>query len=82
MSITYINWRTASFKESTVYFQLDKFFYLAEDGVWGVRKACAECFSQVSCACSPEYRHKELAEVFVALLYDASRWVGTQWLKL
>uniref|UniRef100_A0A2C9JIK6 Uncharacterized protein n=1 Tax=Biomphalaria glabrata TaxID=6526 RepID=A0A2C9JIK6_BIOGL len=54
---------------------LPKFFYLCEDGVWGVRKACAECFMTVSCACSLETRKNELANLFVNLLCDQSRWV-------
>ncbi|RUS92186.1 hypothetical protein EGW08_000039, partial [Elysia chlorotica] len=54
---------------------LPKFFFLCEDGVWGVRKACAECFMTVSCACSLEIRRNELANLFVNLLCDQSRWV-------
>jgi len=54
---------------------LPKFYYLCEDGVWGVRKACAECFMTVSCACSLEVRKIELANLFVNLLCDQSRWV-------
>ncbi|KAH9504961.1 Serine/threonine-protein phosphatase 4 regulatory subunit 1 [Bulinus truncatus] len=54
---------------------LPKFYYLCEDGVWGVRKACAECFMTVSCACSLETRKNELANLFVNLLCDQSRWV-------
>ncbi|CAG5116481.1 unnamed protein product, partial [Candidula unifasciata] len=54
---------------------LPKFFYLCGDGVWGVRKACAECFMTVSCACSLETRKLELANLFVNLLCDQSRWV-------
>ncbi|XP_005112857.1 serine/threonine-protein phosphatase 4 regulatory subunit 1 isoform X2 [Aplysia californica] len=54
---------------------LPKFYYLCEDGVWGVRKACAECFMTVSCACSLEVRRNKLANLFVNLLCDQSRWV-------
>ncbi|ELT87826.1 hypothetical protein CAPTEDRAFT_156976 [Capitella teleta] len=54
---------------------LPKFYYLCEDGVWGVRKACAECFMQVSCACSQEVRRTELAQLFISLVCDQSRWV-------
>ncbi|XP_041375739.1 serine/threonine-protein phosphatase 4 regulatory subunit 1-like isoform X3 [Gigantopelta aegis] len=54
---------------------LPKFFYLCEDGVWGVRKACAECFMNVSCSCSLDIRRHELANLFVNLLCDQSRWV-------
>ena len=56
-------------------FQLPKFFYLCEDGVWGVRKACAEAFMPVSCVCSAAVRHSELSPLFVNLLRDESRWV-------
>eukprot|EP00058_Branchiostoma_floridae_P008776 XP_002594264.1 hypothetical protein BRAFLDRAFT_117652 [Branchiostoma floridae] len=54
---------------------LPKFFFLCEDGVWGVRKACAECFMQVSCAVTPEVRKESLAPCFVNLITDQSRWV-------
>ncbi|KAK7505661.1 hypothetical protein BaRGS_00002932, partial [Batillaria attramentaria] len=54
---------------------LPKFYYLCEDGVWGVRKACAECFMTISCACSLETRRRHLANLFVNLLSDQSRWV-------
>ncbi|XP_022341101.2 serine/threonine-protein phosphatase 4 regulatory subunit 1-like isoform X1 [Crassostrea virginica] len=54
---------------------LPKFYYLCEDGVWGVRKACAECFMVVSCSCSQDVRKGELANLFVNLLCDLSRWV-------
>ena len=55
--------------------QLPKFFYLCEDGVWGVRKACADVFMPVSCVCSPAVRQRELSPLFVNLLRDQSRWV-------
>lgn len=54
---------------------MPKFFYLCEDGVWGVRKACADVFMPVSCVCSPSVRKAELAPLFVNLLRDQSRWV-------
>ena len=57
-------------------FQLPKFYYLCEDGVWGVRKACAECFMTVSSSCSPVVRKSELSGLFVNLLCDQSRWVS------
>ena len=57
------------------FFQLPKFYLLCEDGVWGVRKACAECFMTVSGSCSPEVRKTELSGLFVNLLCDQSRWV-------
>ena len=56
-------------------FQLPKFFYLCEDGVWGVRKACADVFMPVSCVCSPTVRQTELSPLFINLLRDQSRWV-------
>ena len=56
-------------------FQLPKFFYLCEDGVWGVRKACADVFMPVSCVCSPTVRQTELSPIFINLLRDQSRWV-------
>ena len=56
-------------------FQLPKFFYLCEDGVWGVRKACAEAFMPVSGVYSAAVRHSELSPLFVNLLRDESRWV-------
>lgn len=52
---------------------LSKFFYLCEDGVWGVRKACAECYMSVSSACSQGKRQSDLAPMFVQLLCDQSR---------
>jgi hypothetical protein len=54
---------------------LPKFFYLCEDGVWGVRKACADVFMPVSCVCSPTVRKSELSPIFTNLLKDQSRWV-------
>ena len=54
---------------------LPKFFYLCEDGVWGVRKACADVFMPVSCVCSPSVRQTELSPLFLNLLKDQSRWV-------
>lgn len=57
-------------------FQLPKFYYLCEDGVWGVRKACAECFMVVSRACTSETRRSQLSGIFVNLLCDLSRWVS------
>jgi serine/threonine-protein phosphatase 4 regulatory subunit 1 len=48
---------------------------LCEDGVWGVRKACADVFMPVSCVCSQMVRRTELAPLFINLLRDQSRWV-------
>merc|ERR1719266_2854935 len=61
--------------ESTEKVLLPKFFYLCEDGVWGVRKACADVFMPVSCVCSPTVRKSELSPIFTNLLKDQSRWV-------
>ena len=48
---------------------------MCEDGVWGVRKACADVFMPVSCVCSPSVRQSELSPLFINLLRDQSRWV-------
>uniref|UniRef100_A0A915LDY7 Serine/threonine-protein phosphatase 4 regulatory subunit 1 n=1 Tax=Romanomermis culicivorax TaxID=13658 RepID=A0A915LDY7_ROMCU len=48
---------------------------LSQDAVWGVRKACAECFPDVSNLCCMQTRRRELAPVFIVLLADTSRWV-------
>ena len=48
---------------------------MCEDGVWGVRKACADVFMPVSCVCSPTVRKSELSPIFTNLLKDQSRWV-------
>jgi len=56
--------------------QLSKFTCLCEDGVWGVRNACAECFVQVSRVCCMHVRRTELTQLFVDLLCDQSRWVS------
>ena len=61
--------------EATEQVLLPKFFYLCEDGVWGVRKACADVFMPVSCVCSPTVRQSELSPLFLNLLRDQSRWV-------
>lgn len=46
--------------------------------MWGVRKACAEVFMGVSCACSLPTRKNKLSPLFVSLLTDQSRWVGEE----
>ena len=48
---------------------------LCEDEIWGVRKACAETFMSVSCACTLQVRKQSLAPLFANLLIDQSRWV-------
>ena len=56
-------------------FQLPRFVDLCADEIWGVRKACAEVFMSVSCACTLQTRKQSLAPVFAKLLDDPSRWV-------
>jgi hypothetical protein len=41
---------------------------LCEDGVWGVRKACADVFMPVSCVCTQFVRRTELAPLFINLV--------------
>jgi serine/threonine-protein phosphatase 4 regulatory subunit 1 len=48
---------------------------LCQDGIWGVRKACAEVFMSVSCTCTLQTRKQSLAPLFANLLVDQSRWV-------
>ncbi|KAJ9584447.1 hypothetical protein L9F63_021201, partial [Diploptera punctata] len=54
---------------------LPRFVDLCEDEIWGVRKACAETFMSVSCACTLPMRKQSLAPLFANLLIDQSRWV-------
>uniref|UniRef100_A0A8C2GTD3 Protein phosphatase 4, regulatory subunit 1 n=1 Tax=Cyprinus carpio TaxID=7962 RepID=A0A8C2GTD3_CYPCA len=54
---------------------LPRFFQLCSDNVWGVRKACAECFMTVSSASSPDVRRTKLSSLFISLISDPSRWV-------
>jgi serine/threonine-protein phosphatase 4 regulatory subunit 1 len=56
-------------------FQLPRFVDLCKDGIWGVRKACAEVFMSVSCTCTLQTRKQSLAPLFANLLVDQSRWV-------
>lgn len=58
-------------------FQLPRFFQLCSDNVWGVRKACAECFMAVSCATSQEVRRTKLSTLFINLISDPSRWASS-----
>lgn len=55
--------------------QLDKFYALCQDELWGVRKACAEVFMSLSRVVSPSKRRNDLGSLFVNLLQDESRWV-------
>uniref|UniRef100_A0A674D4Y8 Serine/threonine-protein phosphatase 4 regulatory subunit 1 n=1 Tax=Salmo trutta TaxID=8032 RepID=A0A674D4Y8_SALTR len=57
---------------------LPRFFQLCSDNVWGVRKACAECFMTVSSSTSQEVRRTKLSSLFISLISDPSRWVSTQ----
>uniref|UniRef100_A0A3Q0RZP1 Putative WW-binding domain-containing protein n=1 Tax=Amphilophus citrinellus TaxID=61819 RepID=A0A3Q0RZP1_AMPCI len=43
--------------------------------LWGIRKACAECFMMVSNSTSPEVRRSKLSPLFISLISDQSRWV-------
>ncbi|XP_018123380.1 serine/threonine-protein phosphatase 4 regulatory subunit 1 isoform X2 [Xenopus laevis] len=62
-------------QEATEKMLLPRFFQLCSDNVWGVRKACAECFMAVSCATSQELRRTKLSALFINLISDPSRWV-------
>uniref|UniRef100_A0A672NWJ7 Protein phosphatase 4, regulatory subunit 1 n=1 Tax=Sinocyclocheilus grahami TaxID=75366 RepID=A0A672NWJ7_SINGR len=61
--------------EATEELLLPRFFQLCSDNVWGVRKACAECFMTVSSASSPDVRRSKLSSLFISLISDPSRWV-------
>ncbi|NXU60647.1 PP4R1 phosphatase, partial [Horornis vulcanius] len=54
---------------------IPKFFELCSDSVWGMRKACAECFMAVSYTTSPEVRRSKLSPLFISLISDTCRWV-------
>lgn len=56
-------------------FQLEKFYTLCQDELWGVRKACAEVFMSISRVVSQSKRRQDLGVLFVNLLQDESRWV-------
>ncbi|EOB07441.1 Serine/threonine-protein phosphatase 4 regulatory subunit 1, partial [Anas platyrhynchos] len=64
-------------QQATEEMLLPRFFQLCSDNVWGVRKACAECFMAVSCATSQEVRRTKLSTLFINLISDPSRWVRT-----
>ncbi|KAJ7417111.1 Serine/threonine-protein phosphatase 4 regulatory subunit 1 [Willisornis vidua] len=55
--------------------KIPKFFELCSDSVWGMRKACAECFMAVSYTTSPEVRRSKLSPLFISLISDTCRWV-------
>ena len=57
------------------YSQLEKFYALCQDELWGVRKACAEVFMSLSRVVSVAKRRHDLGLLFVNLLQDETRWV-------
>uniref|UniRef100_A0A7M4EBB7 Serine/threonine-protein phosphatase 4 regulatory subunit 1-like n=1 Tax=Crocodylus porosus TaxID=8502 RepID=A0A7M4EBB7_CROPO len=62
-------------QDATERFLIPKFFELCSDSVWGMRKACAECFMAVSYTTSPEVRRSKLSPLFINLISDPCRWV-------
>ncbi|XP_057637458.1 serine/threonine-protein phosphatase 4 regulatory subunit 1-like isoform X5 [Chionomys nivalis] len=62
-------------QEATEQFLIPTFFELCSDNMWGMRKACAECFMAVSCNTSPEVRRTQLSPLFIRLISDPCRWV-------
>ncbi|XP_064238616.1 serine/threonine-protein phosphatase 4 regulatory subunit 1-like [Aotus nancymaae] len=62
-------------QEATEKFLIPKFFELCSDAVWGMRKACAECFTAVSRSSSPEIRRTQLSPLFIRLVSDPCQWV-------
>lgn len=56
--------------------QLPLFLKLCKDEVWGVRKACADVFPDISLACNLGTRHDRLTPSYLKLLHDESRWVS------
>ncbi|MGH0139205.1 UNVERIFIED_CONTAM: hypothetical protein FKN15_068600 [Acipenser sinensis] len=62
-------------QEATEELLLPRFFQLCSDNVWGVRKACAECFMTVSSATSQGVRRTKLSSLFINLISDPSRWL-------
>ncbi|XP_029907499.1 serine/threonine-protein phosphatase 4 regulatory subunit 1 isoform X1 [Myripristis murdjan] len=62
-------------QEATEKLLMSKFFDLCSDSLWGIRKACAECFMIVSNSTSPEVRRTKLSPLFISLISDQSRWV-------
>uniref|UniRef100_A0A8B9LGG3 WW-binding domain-containing protein n=1 Tax=Astyanax mexicanus TaxID=7994 RepID=A0A8B9LGG3_ASTMX len=62
-------------QEATEKLLMPKFFDLCSDSLWGIRKACAECFMIVSNCTSPEVRRTKLSPLFINLISDQSRWV-------
>ncbi|XP_043946002.1 serine/threonine-protein phosphatase 4 regulatory subunit 1-like isoform X2 [Protopterus annectens] len=62
-------------QEATEKYLIPRFFELCSDNVWGIRKACADCFMAVSCSASPEMRRTKLSPLFINLICDPSKWV-------
>ncbi|KAL0594611.1 Serine/threonine-protein phosphatase 4 regulatory subunit 1 [Plecturocebus cupreus] len=62
-------------QEASEKFLIPKFFELCSDAVWGLQKACAECFMAVSHSSSPEVRRTQLSPLFIRLVNDPCRWV-------
>nr|XP_020449922.1 serine/threonine-protein phosphatase 4 regulatory subunit 1 [Monopterus albus] len=62
-------------QEATEKLLMPKFFDLCSDSLWGIRKACAECFMVVSNCTSPGVRRTKLSPLFISLISDQSRWV-------
>ena len=55
--------------------QLPMFLRLCRDEVWGVRKTCADMFTNISQCCTLATKHDQLTPAFLKLLHDDSRWV-------
>lgn len=55
--------------------QLPEFLVLCKDDVWGVRKGCAEVFTEIARLCQLSTRRDKLTPTFVKLLEDSTRWV-------
>uniref|UniRef100_A0A6Q2YXH5 WW-binding domain-containing protein n=1 Tax=Esox lucius TaxID=8010 RepID=A0A6Q2YXH5_ESOLU len=62
-------------QDATEKLLMSKFFDLCSDSLWGIRKACAECFMIVSNSTSPGVRRSKLSPLFISLISDQSRWV-------
>uniref|UniRef100_A0A4W4GLE2 WW-binding domain-containing protein n=1 Tax=Electrophorus electricus TaxID=8005 RepID=A0A4W4GLE2_ELEEL len=62
-------------QEATEKLLLPKFYDLCSDSLWGIRKACAECFMVVSHCTSAVVRRSKLSPLFINLISDQSRWV-------
>lgn len=51
------------------------FHRLVHDDIWGVRKACAECYVTLSESLAPEDRGALMVPLFERMASDSSRWV-------